>query len=196
MAKTADDNAVLGEKGVALISSMVTAMGHLWHPTTGLDSGIDGQIELRDAATREVRNVRIAVQSKATDRRWSGETNTEFYYRPRPKDIEYWLSSNQPVLLICSRPSSGEIYWRSIQEWAHDLDARKSGRVGFEKERDRFDADVREALFELGASAGDLRAARRSFGAGDAPYEPHANPLEVGPAVFGCGTGPEPSPAC
>src|ERR1700733_15108984 len=103
MAKKADDAAVLGERGIALIASIVNAMAHLWHPTSGVDSGIDGQIELRDSASGEVRNVRIAVQSKATDRKWPGETATSFYYRPRPADVAYWLSSNQPVLLVCSR---------------------------------------------------------------------------------------------
>ena len=155
MAKKADDAAVLGERGIALIASIVNDMAHLWHPTSGLDSGIDGQIELRDSATGEVRNVRIAVQSKATDRKWPGETDTSFYYRPRPTDVAYWLSSNQPVLLICSRPSTGEAYWRSIQEWAQDLDARASGRVAFDKHRDHFSADTREALFDLGSAAGD-----------------------------------------
>ena len=155
MAKMANDAAVLGERGIALIASIVNDMAHLWHPTSGLDSGIDGQIELRDSATGEVRNVRIAVQSKATDRKWPGETDTSFYYRPRPTDVAYWLSSNQPVLLICSRPSTGEAYWRSIQEWAQDLDARASGRVAFDKHRDHFSADTREALFDLGSAAGD-----------------------------------------
>jgi hypothetical protein len=69
--------------------------------------------------------------------------------------VAYWLSSNQPVLLICSRPSTGEAYWRSIQEWAHDLEARASGRVAFDKERDLFSAETREALFNLGSAAGD-----------------------------------------
>jgi hypothetical protein len=57
---------VLGERGVHAIAQRVDEMGHLWHPTVGVDSGIDGEIELRGPATREVRNVRIGVQSKAT----------------------------------------------------------------------------------------------------------------------------------
>ena len=65
------------------------------------------------------------------------------------------MSSNQPVLLICSRPSTGDAYWRSVQEWAQDLGARASGRVAFDKERDLFSAETREALFDLGSAAGD-----------------------------------------
>jgi len=155
VAKKATAEIVIGEQGVALIASLVAAMGHLWHPTSGADSGIDGQIELRDPATSEVRNVRIGVQSKATEKRWIGETDTGFYFRPRPRDVQFWLSSTQPVLLICSRPRTKEIYWRSVQEWARDASARSAGRVDFEKRRDRFDVDARDALFDLSASAED-----------------------------------------
>lgn len=155
MAKKASDETVIGEQGVALIAAAVAAMKHLWHPTSGVDSGIDGQIELRDPATAEVRNVRIGVQSKATSGPWPSETDTGFYFRPKPKDVDYWLSSTQPVLLICSRPATGEIYWRSVQEWARDTDARRTGRIAFDKQRDRFDADARDVLFDLSVSAED-----------------------------------------
>jgi hypothetical protein len=102
--------ALLAERGVALIARIVGEMGHLWHPTSGTDSGIDGQIELRDPATNTVRNVRVGVQSKATSKSWPGETAASFYFRATPDDVDYWLSSNQPVLLICTRPDSDEAY--------------------------------------------------------------------------------------
>src|SRR5436305_14208636 len=98
-------------------------MGHLWHPTAGTDSGIDGQIELRDPATNVVRNVRLGAQSKASAKKWSGETESSFYFTVSPDDVSYWLSSNQPALLICTRPDSGEAYWRSVLEWACDDEA-------------------------------------------------------------------------
>src|SRR3954471_9959170 len=108
--KKALPQTITSERGVALIAQIVGAMGHLWHPTAGTDSGIDGQIELRDPATSTVRNVRLGVQSKATTKRWPGETGTTFSYRATPNDIDYWQSSNQPVLLICSRPDDREAY--------------------------------------------------------------------------------------
>jgi hypothetical protein len=155
VAKKASNQAVIGERGVALIARVVLSMGHLWHATTGTDSGIDGEIELRDPATTTVRNVRIGVQSKATTRKWAGETATEFSYKPKPADIAYWLSSNQPVLLICSRPDSDEIYWRSVQEWALDPVVRASGVIRFDKGRDRFESATRDQLFDLRASSKD-----------------------------------------
>ena len=151
MPKKALSQAVLAERGVALIARIVGEMGHLWHPTSGTDSGIDGQIELRDPATNAVRNVRVGVQSKATSKNWPGETAASFYFRATPDDVDYWLSSNQPVLLICTRPDSDEAYWRSIQEWAHDENARRGRKVVFDKERDSFDAAARDQLFNLRA---------------------------------------------
>jgi hypothetical protein len=158
VSKKASDETVTGESGVHLIAQVVDAMGHLWHPTVGPDSGIDGQIELRDPATREVTNFRIGVQSKATRHGWPCETETGFHYVAKPDDLAYWFSSNQPVLLICSRPQTGEVYWRSVQEWGVDAAVRHRRRVDFDKARDRFDASARDALFDLKGSAEDRLA--------------------------------------
>jgi hypothetical protein len=144
---------VTGESGVHLIARIVDEMGHIWHPAVGPDSGIDGQIELRDPATGELGNVRLGVQSKATTAKWDRESERGFSYRPEPHDIAYWLSSNQPVLLICSR--DGEAYWRSVQEWARDPNARAKGYLRFDKQRDRFDATAAARLFDLKAASGD-----------------------------------------
>jgi hypothetical protein len=72
---------------------------------------------------------------------------TTFFYSPTQDEIDYWLSSNQPVLLICSRPPTKEVYWRSMQEWARDPDSRATRRVYFDKDRDRLDVGARDALF-------------------------------------------------
>ncbi len=156
MGKKAPSQTVTSEQGIAVIAQIVGAMEHLWHPTAGTDSGVDGQIELRDPATHTVRNVRLAVQSKATTRRWSGETEHSFYFRATPDDVEYWLSSSQPVLLICSRPQTGEAYWRSIQEWALDEKARHERKITFDKKRDRFDRSARDLLFNLRAAGTEV----------------------------------------
>lgn len=123
-------------------------MGHHWHPGSGdLDTGIDGEIELVDAANNEVRNFRIGVQSKATEGIWRSETDQGFFYRAKPDDIAYWLGGNQPVLLVCSRPSKNEAYFRDVHQWASDPEARAAGLVDFDKRRDRFDAAAAERLF-------------------------------------------------
>lgn len=154
MPKRAANQTVTAERGVALIQQVVSEMHHLWHPTAGTDSGIDGEIELRDR-DGVVRNVRIGVQSKATTKQWAGETDDGFWFLADPDDIEFWLSSSQPVLLICSRPDSGVAYWRSIQEWASHEKARHERRITFDKRRDRFDATIRDQLFNLRAQGTD-----------------------------------------
>jgi hypothetical protein len=153
--KYVTDEAATGETAVAIIALAVRQMGHEWHPTSGNDSGIDGEIELRDPGTGEVRNVRIAVQSKGTERTWDNETAEGFSFSPKLKDIEYWLSSNQPVILVCVRPSSKEAYWRSVQGWARDPEKRATRAIQFDKDRDRFDATARDVMFDLRASDED-----------------------------------------
>ena len=155
VSKKADRQTITGESAIHRIVAVVDAMGHLWHPTIGKDSGVDGEIELRDPGTGEVRNVRIGVQSRGTEQRLTRETEQGFSYRPTPKDLAYWLSSNQPVLLVISRPTSGELYWRSVQEWAQDPVQKAKGYLRFDKERDRFDQATGPALFNLRATAED-----------------------------------------
>ena len=149
---------VIGEKGIALVALRVSEMGHLWHPTSGVDSGIDGEIELRDSGTGEVRNFRIGVQSKATEGRWRSESDYGFLWRAGPEHIDYWLSSNQPVLLVCSRPKTSEAYWRDVREWARDPERRASGLVDFEKRRDSLDASTGAQFFSLGGRDDPLLA--------------------------------------
>jgi len=138
----------IGRAGIALIDRRVGQMGHHWHPGSGdLDTGIDGEIELVDPATDEVRNFRIGVQSKATEGRWRSETDDGFLYKGRPVDIDYWMGSNQPVLLVCSRPLKDEAYFRNVQQWGADPKVRATGLIDFDKRRDRFDAEAASRLF-------------------------------------------------
>jgi hypothetical protein len=57
------------------------------------------------------------------------------------------------VLLVCSRPSKGEAYFRNVQQWASDRNARASGLIDFDKRRDRFDAAATDRLFAVEARA-------------------------------------------
>src|SRR4051812_40693509 len=142
----------IGRAGIDLIARRIGAMGHHWHPGSGdLDTGIDGEIELVDLANDEVRNFRIGVQSKATEGIWRSETVHGFFWKAEPKDIDYWVGGNQPVLLVCSRPSKDEVYFRNVQQWAADPQARATGLIDFDKRRDRFDAEAADRLFTVEA---------------------------------------------
>ncbi|MFD5133988.1 DUF4365 domain-containing protein [Streptomyces olindensis] len=140
----------IGDSGIALIHQVVNRMGFVWHERTGtLDAGIDGEIELRDPSTGEVANRLILVQSKASDRPFPGESDRGFHYPCRQADVDYWMSADNPVLLVCSHPQTGEAWWVHVQAWFADPARRASGRVDFDKGTQRFDQDVAGRLLTV-----------------------------------------------
>lgn len=140
---------ITGDRGIALIHSIVSEMGSLWHPT-GLEAGIDGHIEFRDPTTGEMLSQHIAVQSKATGATF-GPGNPSFTCRER--DLEYWLKGNMPVILVYSHPASRQAFWISIRDYFADPVKRRSRRIVFDRERDRFDTSAYHRLLDL--SSGD-----------------------------------------
>ncbi|MFJ6944170.1 DUF4365 domain-containing protein [Streptomyces wuyuanensis] len=140
----------IGDSGVALIHQMINSMGFVWHERAGtLDAGIDGEIELRDPSTGEVANRLILVQSKASDRPFPGESERGFHYLCKQEDVDYWMSADNPVLLVCSHPQSGEAWWMHIQSWFADPGHRASGRIDFDKHTQRFGQDAAYRLLSL-----------------------------------------------
>src|SRR4051794_19907269 len=97
--KTVTRQTFIGEKGIALIERRCLEMGHLFHPRR-VDHGIDGHIDLVDPDSRAVLNLTLLVQSKAQDRRFSGETDDGFHYLCDQRDLDHWLSGNSPVILV------------------------------------------------------------------------------------------------
>lgn len=63
---------------MGLIALRTAEMGHIWHQRQ-TDAGIDREIALRDA-DGTVRNLVVMVQSKASDRPFSGETDHAFHF--------------------------------------------------------------------------------------------------------------------
>lgn len=142
-------NSIVGEQGINLIQGIVLKMGHMWYPTGGVEAGIDGFIEIRDATTGEVTNSIVQVQSKAGPSFFRAETETSFEFRCDERDLDYWLQGNAPVVLVVSRPESGEAYWVSIKEYFRDPATRAARKVHFDKDRDRFDEGCKETLVRL-----------------------------------------------
>lgn len=142
---------IIGDQGIALIHQIVSDMEFVWNETH-LEAGIDGIIEIRNPVTEEVTNNIIQVQSKATAGPFIAENDQGFDYYCDERDLEYWLSGNAPVILVRSRPSTREAYWVSIKDYFKDLAARKDRKVHFDKAKDRFDVNCREALISLGKS--------------------------------------------
>src|SRR5216683_4910369 len=111
MAKIITSQSIIGQQGISLIQNRVLQIKWLWHQTSVFDAGIDGYIELRDPTTGAALNSIIQVQSRATQGRFTAETDTSFEYLCSEKELGYWLAGNAPVILICSRPNTDEAYW-------------------------------------------------------------------------------------
>ena len=130
MAKKISDQSLTSQQGVNLIEQKVLEMGFAWHATSGtFDVGIDGYIELRDPVSHKALNEIVQVQSKATTRPFTAETENGFEFLCEEKDIDYWMAGNAPVILVVSRPSSKEAYWVSIKDYFRDLDRRRGRKV-------------------------------------------------------------------
>ncbi len=146
--KTVVRQTLVAEAGIALIHKRVTEMGYLFHPRR-VDHGIDGHIDLVDPGTREVLNLVLLVQSKASGLPFSYETESSFQYTCAEADLTYWLSGNAPVILILSHPDQDEAWWVDIK--AEFTDARRRGErtVLVDKRRQIFDASAAADLLRM-----------------------------------------------
>ena len=151
-AKKITHQSILGQKGANLIERIVLDMGYVWRQTSIFDVGVDGEIEIRDPQTGEATNTIIKVQAKATAQPFQSETATSFQYLCDERDLDYWLRGNVPVILVVCRPKSDEAYWVPIKDYFNDNEARKSRKVRFDKEQNRFDASCASKLRELALS--------------------------------------------
>jgi hypothetical protein len=150
MTKTLIRAGLIGQQGVNLLEARVLSMGFLWSPTGKLEAGIDGYIELRNPISGEALGCVVAAQSKATAGRFDRETDTSFDFVCTEADLTYWLKGNLPILLVVSRPASGEAYWVSIKDYFSTHAVRQTRRVSFNKITDKFDESAAEALLKLG----------------------------------------------
>jgi hypothetical protein len=148
-AKKIGQGDMIGQQGINLIERIVLEMGFYWNPSGGVEAGIDGYIEIRDATTGRVFNSIIQVQSKATANPFQAETSEGFDYLCKERDLDYWLHGNAPVILIVSRPSTNEAYWVSIKDYFKDLAKLATRKVHFDKQQNRFDSTCKQRLMEL-----------------------------------------------
>lgn len=174
MAKKIDASAHIGDAGIALIHQLVNDMGFVWHART-IDAGIDGMIELRDPTTGAVCNRHLLVQSKASELRFPGENERSFTFQCKEPDINYWMRANQPVLLICSHPSTRQAWWVHVQPWFSDPARRASRRITFDKVAQRLDPAAAPRWFDLADPHGFAHVPR----ADDRPERLDSNLLEV-----------------
>jgi hypothetical protein len=138
----------IGDGGVALIHMLISEMGHEWVESR-VDAGIDGSIELRDPLTGHMSNRRLLVQSKARERLFSGEDGSRFWFLCDDRDIDYWMASDVPVILICSHPTERRAWWVHVQPWFGNASNRASRRVDFNKATQELVGDITGRLFAI-----------------------------------------------
>lgn len=146
--KKLTDRQLLGEQGASLISLAVSRMGYVWRPTSQHDTGVDGEIEIRDSVSGAVTGLIIKVQSKAVST-LDNETADGFDYWPIQRDVQYWLGHNVPVILAVSRPATDEVYWQTVQVPKGEARPKK---FHFDKVRDRMEGAAKGRLAELAKS--------------------------------------------
>jgi hypothetical protein len=175
--KTQSEQAEIGNLGVHLVQGRVLQMKFIWREKPKDDMGLDAEIELRAAATREALGQLIGVQVKTTLRRFPGETDTAFYFPLRDDDLAYWLGSNLPVILVVARPGAdgGEAYWMDVKRYFADMDIPPNPRIWFDKDRDRFDAGAAAALHGVVSAASQVPPPRnlarvRARASGGSPF--------------------------
>jgi len=139
----------IGQQGINLIEAVVLKMGFLWHPSGPVEAGIDGTIEICDPQTGAALNSIVQVQSKATSVSFPNETDTSFEWVCESKDIDYWLNGNAPVILIVSRPATGEAYWVPIKQYFAKPETRSSRKIVFDKRTSKFNENSKLALIDL-----------------------------------------------
>lgn len=146
--KRSPDSGLTGQKGINIVEEVVLDMGLLWHPRGAFDHGIDGRIELRDTRTSEPLNCYIGVQSKGWAK-YTAENDDGFNFLCDVSDINCWMGSSDPVLLVCSHPSTREAWFVCVTDWFADRERRISRRVVFNKHSDRFEPSKAVELFRL-----------------------------------------------
>lgn len=149
MAKIVTKEALIGEQGANLIAQIVLKMGWLWRCTPVFDTGVDGEIEIRDQETGRATGYIIKVQSKAGQSYFRAETDQSFEFLASEWDLQYWLQGNFPLVLVVSKPDKGEAYWVSVKEYFEQRPQdRASRKICFDKPSTKFDETVALRLKE------------------------------------------------
>jgi hypothetical protein len=128
-------------------------MKHIWREITVSDVGIDAQIEIVDPASDHATARFLFVQSKGRTGPFDRENDTSFTFRCSQEDIDYWLSTPVPVLLVCSHPEQKRAWFKDLHAWFTDPQRRRSRVVEFDKQADAFDVSAGQRLLDVAVPA-------------------------------------------
>lgn len=146
--KKLTDSDLIGKSGVSLVSLRLSEIGFLFHETGSVEAGTDGFVEIRDPASGAMLSTVFRVQSKATrnGRAWQAESEDSFRFSCKERDIEDWVQSNVPVVLVCSDVARQVAYWKDVTAYFKEPANRENRQVHFSKATDRLDQAAGTAL--------------------------------------------------
>lgn len=144
MAKQITDNQLIGELGEAAARKRFLSMGFQFDQRGRLEAGIDGIAEVMIDGEPTARMIAVQVKSTRTGS-YTSETDQGFTYLLHSRDLDYWRTSNLPVILILYRESDETLFWTpiSIQPGVEQR------RLNFDKSRDVLDKRAVDRLAQL-----------------------------------------------
>lgn len=134
MAKYFTKGTLNHEQAIAWVKQQVMGMGFGFNETH-FEAGIDAFAELADPKTGETKANFLGIQVKTCEK-FDAESPEKFSFYADGDDINYWDTSNLPVLLVVCRAKTEEAY----AVWVRDYFRQNKGTktVVFKKELDRF----------------------------------------------------------
>jgi Domain of unknown function (DUF4365) len=151
MAKRITNSDLIGKAGVALVTLRLSEMGFLFHETGSVEAGTDGFVELRDRETGDLLSTVFRIQSKATEhgRAWRFESEASFELPCRERDIDDWVNSNVPVIVVASDTKRQLSYWKDATSYFRDPAHRQARRIAYSKRADVFDATAAQSVAQV-----------------------------------------------
>lgn len=144
--KRLHQNVLNGHQGEQLVSARAAAMGFAFHGLNRLETGVDGMMELRDPITHAMLGKWVGVQIKTTvDGTYTGEDEHRLQYLVDPVDLDYWLQSSIPMIIVLVRLSDDTMFWKSVDAGRVD----EPRRLDIDKVKDVFDAQAADAIAAL-----------------------------------------------
>jgi hypothetical protein len=114
MAKKITDNQLIGELGEAAVRKRFLSIGFQFDHRSRLEAGIDGLAEVMIDGEPTARMIAVQIKSTRVGK-YRSETATGFTYLLELKDLQYWSTSNLPVILVLYRESDDSHYWSQVQ---------------------------------------------------------------------------------
>lgn len=189
MSKKITPNQLLGEIGETAAKSKFLSIGFQFDGRGRLEAGIDGIAEVMEQG-RPIAKM-IAVQVKATESsKYASEDENGFHYLLKANDLEYWRTSNLPIIIVLYRKSDESFYW---QEVSKDL-TNEDRRLKFNKKTDKLDTDSIDRLAALTVPKKGFGYYVPPLGRGEEALV-NILPLSLPPEIFVASTPYSPSKA-